>query len=449
MVVILSQNNMKYIFLDTNIFIHYKSYEQIPWQDIVKDSYRLIVAPIVLDELDKNKTNTNKKIAHRVKNILSKIERQYSCHNACLEVYLSTPKESTFKKYNLSKEHSDHVLLSSILEFGKSNGLNNIVFVSHDTGARLRARQLNISVLELDENYLLPKEKSAEEKELVRLKKELLELKHILPNLRLTFNQECSFKEVELTPDIQSKEEYIAEELNNIKNKYPPFIISGSDNNPLTNIMSRDLISSWSRLSSINDIYQPTVEEKEKYNKELEKFYLKHEDIAETKYKWKRILSYAIILNLDLSNIGTTPAHDIDIFLLFPNSTKILFYKDFPKLRQPVAPYKPKYKGDIDISGIKTILNPLNPPPIEYIYIMRRPMEKNSIKCCNVEKLSDGSFKLHYKYPNSIKHNLNLPLETIWVITKSNFKVKYKLLVANYPKPIEGELNVNVTVKRQ
>ena len=67
---------MKYIFLDTNIFIHFQFYEQISWQEIVGDEYKLIIAPIVLDELDKHKTNPNKKIAGRVKSILPKIEQE-------------------------------------------------------------------------------------------------------------------------------------------------------------------------------------------------------------------------------------------------------------------------------------------------------------------------------------------------------------------------------------
>ena len=38
---------MKYLFLDTNIFLHYSSFETIPWKEIVGDDFTIVVVPIV------------------------------------------------------------------------------------------------------------------------------------------------------------------------------------------------------------------------------------------------------------------------------------------------------------------------------------------------------------------------------------------------------------------
>ena len=148
---------MKYLFLDTNIFIHFKYYDQIPWQEIVKDEYKIVIAPIVLDELDKYKTNTDKKNTKRVKNILSKIEKEYQKDNSLILVNLSTPKDKTYEKFELSKNQPDHALLAAILEFEDQHENDGVILISNDTGARIRARSLDISLVELDEEFLLPK----------------------------------------------------------------------------------------------------------------------------------------------------------------------------------------------------------------------------------------------------------------------------------------------------
>lgn len=393
---------MKHLFLDTNIFIHFQSYEQIPWGEIVGDEYKLIIAPIVLDELDKHKTNPNKKIARRVKNVLPKIEQGQtnadSITNACLPI----PKDETFSKFNLSRNQQDHALLSSILEFGEQNGLENIIFISHDTGPRIRARQLGITVFELDEKYLLVEEDSQEEKE-----------------------------------------------LGHIKERYPAFIIEDTTENDIYTNMPvglENLMSTQRRINSLFGINQPTAEQKEEYNQKLQKFYTKHAKIIKKKYTWDKILSNAVLLNLNISNNGTAPANDIDVFLTFPYSVKIFLYNNFPKFEKPKPPYKPKFSGDIDRDefGINSVFNP---PTIEYIHFMDKSVTKNTVKCCNIEHIGNDGTVIHYKYSDSLKHNLHFSLEPIWVGCKSNFKIQYKLLISNYPKPIEGELNINVTIK--
>jgi predicted ribonuclease YlaK len=215
---------MKYIFLDTNIFIHFQPYEQIPWQKIVEDDYILVIAPIILDELDKHKTNPNKKIAGRIKNILPKIEKEQTNANSIMNACLSVPKDATFDQYNLLRNQQDHALLAAILEFGALNGLENIVFVSHDTGPRMRARQLEIHVIQLDEKYLLPEEESQEEKELKKLRRENIELKNNLPDVVLTFENGEKFKKVEIKPITLTKDEYCSISLQSIEEQHIPFI---------------------------------------------------------------------------------------------------------------------------------------------------------------------------------------------------------------------------------
>ena len=66
---------MNYIVLDTNIFIHFRDFDQIDWKSILnsKEDFLILIPPIIIDELDSHKYNKNPKISKRVKRILPKM----------------------------------------------------------------------------------------------------------------------------------------------------------------------------------------------------------------------------------------------------------------------------------------------------------------------------------------------------------------------------------------
>lgn len=129
-------NKMTYIFLDSNIFIHFKHFEEINWKNELElnNEFEIVLAPIIIDELDKHKYNPNQRISRRVKKLLPRIE------NLIVEgkiLVTKRPSDSTFTEYNLDKSEQDDCLLATILEF-KLNG-PDVVLVTNDTGPRLKA----------------------------------------------------------------------------------------------------------------------------------------------------------------------------------------------------------------------------------------------------------------------------------------------------------------------
>ena len=401
----------------------------------------------MFDELDKYKTNTDKKNTKRVKNILSKIEKEYQKDNSLILVNLSTPKDKTYEKFELSKNQPDHALLAAILEFEDQHENDGVILISNDTGARIRARSLDISLVELDEEFLLPKGDSTEEKESKKLRKQLEELKNMLPQVELNFDDGKLFKKVELNPLLQTEKDYLETELILLKKTHSPFIIENQTNDTYTQkpIMLDDLLNSHKWIDSLSVLPQPSTKRKEEYNKELEKFYATYTNMLREKYQWNKILSNSVLLNLNISNNGTAPATDIDVYIVFPKSVRIVMYKDFPKFVEPKPPFKPKYHGDIDTSMIRS-MQVFSTLTENFSYFMDKSIINNTWKHLKITTLEDGSTSIHYKYPNSLKHNLRLSLEPIWVVSTKSFQIIYKLLVSNYPKLIEGELNVEVIV---
>lgn len=61
---------MTYAFLDTNMLLHYKVFEGMPWSEILgDDEYRFIICQKVFDEIDKHKDGDKTKLRNRAKKI--------------------------------------------------------------------------------------------------------------------------------------------------------------------------------------------------------------------------------------------------------------------------------------------------------------------------------------------------------------------------------------------
>ena len=431
---------MKYIFLDTNIFIHFQSYDQIAWNKIVKDEYKIIIAPIVQDELDKHKRSSNNKIAKRVKQIIKKIDEQEEI-NHTISTLCKIPSDNTFIKYGLSRHQQDHSLLAAIIEFSNTYGLENVLLVTDDRGVRLRAKNLGIKHIKLDDEYSLPTEDSKEKKELKRLQKENAELKNALPDVKITFDNNEDHKLFEIKPITETEDEYCFRLLKPIKKQYRSFAFEYSIKS--INSLANAIIQQQNLFNNILGRYKITQEQKEKYDNELDLFYSKYEKIFKDKYKWDKILSNAVKLDLLLLNKGSAPAKDIDVFLTFPDTVELLFSGYFPLCKKPKPPYKPKHAHDVDMSGIG-INYMLNPPSEEYIdlNVIDESCVEDTIEHCNIK---NDSKIVQYKFSESLKHNLQLHLQPIWAISKENFKMEYKILIANYPEQVTGELNVIIT----
>ena len=55
---------MKYLFLDTNVYLHYIDFEQIDWKKLIDSDFTIVVPPIVIREIDKHKDNNRGKIRY-------------------------------------------------------------------------------------------------------------------------------------------------------------------------------------------------------------------------------------------------------------------------------------------------------------------------------------------------------------------------------------------------
>lgn len=420
---------MKYIFLDTNIFLHFQYYDEIAWENVIGNTqYTIVVAAIVIDELDTKKNTSSKKTAKRAKTILSKFDKiiDGEVKNSNIKLLSERPDEHIFIENNLSKSHQDNHLLASILNFKIEPGDEKIL-ITNDTGARLRAKNLNIQCLKMPENYMLAEELDESETKIRNLQTENEKLKNNFPKVSLSFKDSKNLL-VHTVIELE-KAEFMRKETQINRRDYP-FYKKKADLSKFEQI-------ALSPLTRVSD------ESVEAYNIKLQRYYNQYDEYLEELYKHNIYLTSCLEIELILNNVGTSPAEDIDIHLHFPDGfelTKKL--EKGPALPDP--PFKPKSFWDMS-PYVGFVGHSEHFPIINNNYQIHN-INDNKPRLTKIEKTNsyDVEFKL-----KRLKHNLSIPLPKLFAcfslpIDMMSFCIDYTLIIGNVPEKGIGKLHINI-----
>ena len=231
-----------HIFLDTMIFLHYRSIKEIDFLSLLGTDKIIIVIPrITIRELDKEK-NTHKqtRIRERAKKVLHKIEKwmqgEESIKDGVSVLYYDSIPTILFEKYGLNPSWSDDFLLATIMQYKNENPTAEIYLISQDSGPRLTAQHLGIPALELPEEFMLSVIADPLELENIELKRTVAKLQSALPHLVVCFagsDPPESHAKFLLQKPLKSIEEEIESKIKELKEKYPkryPTAIKEPDN---------------------------------------------------------------------------------------------------------------------------------------------------------------------------------------------------------------------------
>ena len=419
---------MTYLFLDTNIFLHFQAYDQLNWKNLIAaDEYKIVIPRIILDELDKKKYQASPKISLRATSVLSKISAVLDDQTKDPNLFISPiwPKKKTYENHDLDPDHQDDALLASMLEFAIIYPEDNVILVTDDTGIKARAKLLNLQVLSLPSQYRLPAEKSTEEKELEKVRKELHTLRNRLPKVELLFKERRQTIKLLKPGPIKSFEEFRSVKMDEIQQKHPLLIIKPS--HPDDNSYDNWLASTY----GIQDY-------KSEYNQQLREFFHEYEIFLQKAYNYIVSESLSFELNLELQNAGTCPATDISIYVHFPDGFA-LSDKRSKAPKPPEPPYRPKSQFDYNVMKQTALPTPsfsnLNfkepPAPAE----AGKPFIKKT-----------NSYEVKFEVPR-LKHSFGLSLDKLILQYSSvedlkNFKIEYRLHLEELPAAVSGTLNV-------
>ena len=213
---------MKYLLLDTNIYLHYIDFEQIDWGTIIGDKeYEIVVPYTVIKEIDKYKDGPKSKIKVRAKAVASKFGCYFlnDDYNKQINlVQINDPSDEILIRYHLNRSVCDDLIIGSILEFEHKD---DVIVISHDNTLLIKAKNLGLKFLpKMPDKYLISEEKSEEEKEHERCRKELEQLKNRQPKPQILFANGETVLRIK-APSVSNVDRKLEEIMIKIKSKNP------------------------------------------------------------------------------------------------------------------------------------------------------------------------------------------------------------------------------------
>ncbi len=431
---------MTYVFLDTMIYLHYKWFEDIDFKNVVGDQEVQIVVPhITLHELDTHKDNhKSSKIRERARKVAGRFLECFLEYGGTLKGSLTACEfdESgmfDFAAHNLDKSKNDHRLLAAILEFKESQS-ESVFLITQDVGPRLKANRLGIDVKALLETYRLPSEEDPLVKENKQLKNKLFMIQSAAPKLSLGFD-DMDAKKNELIVYPSAKKVIDAEAvMEKVRDKFP---WKGSrpetTNNSLGNLFVKTHLPPFAAMPKIPD------SEYERYNGECAKYFEQYEAyLSELQRRQQQCFAE---LNLCVQNEGGAPAEDVDVFMHFPDGFELYPVDDLPE--EPKSPRPPQEPRTVieqsmeNLNFASSLIHPRYFPDIASL----GPPDPFSLKKTNSYEVEDAFQR--------IKHGQTGVIRPLMVVFDSygsatSFQITYRMLAANLPQPVEGELNIVV-----
>lgn len=440
----------KIVFLDTNVFIHYQLFDQIDWTKIFNvPDVTIVIPPITIRELNKHKElSTKSRIRERASLVLKKLSSLFVTECTAIiskgvEIYLEDRDPTVdFAQLHLNKDIQDDHLIASILMLqGERPGVD-VVLATSDAALTLigKSRRHNISTVTLPENLKLAEEIDQDQVRIRELEKKIRELELKTPQISLVFadgNQHINFA---LQKPLELTEAEITEKIDLIRGKYPKMEQQPNSKIEYSGQLASIVEALANMNASIGNILLP--EDIEKYNTELDQFIHVYDEYLRKGIWYENLRRRTIKLSLFVANDGTAPAEDVDVFLHFPDGFEVLDEEHFPE--EPKSPTPP----DTPKTRMQRMLESFTISPYLYSPIMGRIpngiISPRNISGPNIRKT--GSYEVTFEITR-IKHKLQETVDPLYVLfdsfdTAKSFQIDYRLLAANIPEEINGQLHV-------
>jgi rRNA-processing protein FCF1 len=440
----------KAVFLDTQIYLHYQPFDQVNWLDVLKVSEVIIVIPpIVVRELNKHKElhprpRVKKRAGQVLKRLFSLFEsapRTHLCDN--VEVWFEDRDPTIdFAAFQLSRDIQDDNLIASIIMFRNENPETEVVLVTSDVGLTLmaKANRLGIPTIRLPDRHKLPEEPDPEQARIKELEKELRELKLQVPQLSLVFEGGRQHAVFTLPHPIEPTQDELESAVKRIKQLHPKMEHQSQQIRKLP----EHLASMAEAFASLNASFGNTIppEDIDNYNTSLDKFYQAYGEYLKRNVRHQNLKRRAIELDIFVTNDGSAPAEDIDVFMHFPDGFRLTDTEGFPTSpRSPKPPPPPK-------TQMQKLHEAFSVPPAIVpsltSYTSDLVLPATNVSALNIKQT--GSYDVNF-HVQKVKHKLQEPAEPLYVIFESfeaaqSFHIDYQILAANVANEVVGQLHV-------
>lgn len=400
---------MKYLVLDTNVYLHYKDFEQVDWQSLVGDDVTICVPAVVLGEIDKHKDQNRGKIQKRAKKLSSRFYEIFllNAETAIAVKEMDNPPSTAFDDTKYHKDINDDWIILSALH--SSYDFSDIIIVSGDNGLLLKAKHSGLGFFKMPDDLRISEELSEEEKEIKKLKERLAKHEARLPQPLIEFENrtdhlvihKLAFIDIRGQLDIyetQLKEEHpYRTDMNNVR---------------------------W-QTRSINRVAD--------YNEKLDDYYKKKIELKRRQLEKELLDQRFVRIDFWLGNIGTSSLGETVVFITFPSN--VALYDEDSKTSFTLEDPKEPLLNDSRDNIMENFASVLDYHDKEY----------EDIEMWDVDKMLDNH-KLNYS-SSKLVHNLCTKITTkepiyVDLVQCGNFIVKWTVFDSELIEPVNGELHV-------
>lgn len=412
---------MKYLFLDTNIYLHFKHFEQIDWKSLFNDDVTICVPQRVLVEIDKHKDQSRGKIQKKAKTISARLG-EVLLQGLTSQVPLKDipdPPATAFDDPQYHKEISDDWIILSALHCSINN--SDIVIVAYDNGILLKAKQHGLCFFSMPDSFLIADEPSDEEKEIKQLKQQLAKYENRRPIPAVEFENRTQLLTIQ-------KPQFI-----DVKKQLEEYETEIRCSHPYQSLKERSDEDFAFAMNQLLQITHSTPAQKQEYNKELDDYFKKKLSLKDCQLLSQFMEQRFVKLPFWLSNVGTSSLGNTMIFLTFPPEVALYNQKSKVTVRCE-DPKEPILKTNWtplnhNLMGIAGCTHKKDVDVV--IWDVRKKLEQNEFKYQSAHLL------------HTLRHLLEGKDELYIDITQcGNFAIKWIVIDSELIKPVLGELHV-------
>lgn len=409
---------MKYLVLDTNVYLHYKDFEQVDWKSMVGDDVTICVPMIVLGEIDKHKDQGRGKIQKRAKKLSSRFSELFlQGETAKIAVEeMDNPPSTAFDDTRFHKDINDDWVILSALH--ASHDTSSTVIVSGDNGILLKAKHFGLGFYKMPDDLLLSVELSEEEKEIKKLREQLSRHEYRQPSPVIEFKNRTDRLLINKPVFIDVKQELDTYEAQ-LRASHPYQSARQDRVDGSTHVV----------LKSLSLDYRP-MDPWEKYNKELDEYFEKKLELKRCQLEQQLMEQRFVRIDFWLGNTGTSSLGDTMVFVTFPSDV-LVYDENSKQVFHLEDPKEPKLKS----SDPKSFVFPMYSTGKTYkgieIWDIDKPLEKHEFKYQS----------------NKLIHNLceHLGSENpvyVDIAKCGNFTINWTVFDSKLIEPVSGELHV-------
>lgn len=405
--------------VDTNVLLHSQPLSQIPWRDLLQaDAIEIILVSRVLRELDEKKNGDSEKLKKRAKRVLSQINewlppgtRTTSISDGiAIRVHTREPA----KREGLDFSVSDDRIIASALELREGA---DVWLITGDTAMRFKAEDFGLRVLALPDAYRLRDEEPAKS---TRPPAPRLVVGFFDQDGHHTSHIEVRSAGLSATDELADAERRLdalerqaAEAEQKLRTEQELLEKRVREKAPFAEFALREHRDRqrWGGMRNIlaEPSQEPSADEWQRHIAALRKFNQRHAD--------------TVTLSIGVANLGTAPASDIIIDVVFPASSNLTDFR--PRAPEPPQGQQVFMRNALlSASMSNAAAAAIRPAPANTFHV-RREDDLINVRITSTRLMHSK----HIKWP-------------IWLDVREGFQVRGRVLAGSPPLDEEFDLNI-------